>query len=353
MRHQIAVFTLKDELHGLVVQAALRKRGATCHRVATNDLLASGGLSWSGAGSARVRSADGVWFDVAALDAIWWRRVNQQQLPQLGVARAEHLRLATAEWRNALHGALDCDFHGTWINDPAADRRADHKIVQLAAAASVGLRVPPTYIGQDPVVLRDFCAAHALERMVIKKVQGTIEMALLTVPITPKDLHDDASIRLCPAIYQAEVPGRRHIRAHVFGDRVIAALIESDALDWRPDLNVPMRRFALEPLHARRLVALNRALGLEMSIVDAKLDDDGDLIWLEANPQGAFLFVEALADMDLTGAFCDFLLERAVADRGASRRAAPSADPRASPCARAASSPARPRRRAARARRGT
>lgn len=312
MRHRIAIFTLKDELHGFVVQAALRRRGAECHYVATNDLLASGGLVWTEAGGARLRSREGEWFEVASLDAIWWRRVNQQQLPQPGVELPEHLRLATVEWRNAVHGALHSDFRGTWINEPSADRRADLRIVQLNAATAVGLRVPATYIGQDPDALRTFCREHALDRMVVKKLQGTIEVPLLTVPVRAAALTDDASIRLCPAIYQEEVPGRRHVRAHVFGDRVIAVLIESDRLDWRPDLNVPITPFPLDDEQQRQLVALNRALALEMSIVDAKLDDHGGLTFLEANPQGAFLFAEALAGVDLTGAFCDFVLARAA-----------------------------------------
>jgi hypothetical protein len=311
---RIAIFSLKDELHGLVVQDALRKRGVACDYVATNDLLAHGGLVWGHGGPARVRSDEGDWFEVEELDAIWWRRAYQEQLAHPGVERADELRLATAEWRSALLGSLLSDFHGVWINDPDAGRRAEHKIVQLNAARAVGLRVPPTYVGQDPVSLRAFAAEHGLERMVIKKVQGTMEIALLTVPITPRDLHDDASIRLCPAIYQAEVPGCRHLRVHVLGEHVIAIELHSEALDWRPDLNVPMRRVDLDPIHRLRLVALNEALGLEMSIMDAKLDDDGDMIWLEANPQGAFLFVEALAEVDLTSAMCDFLLERAGAN---------------------------------------
>jgi len=311
MSHQIAVFSLKDDVHGLIVQDALRKRGVVCHFVATNDLIASGGLVWSHSGSARIRSDEGEWFEIAELDAIWWRRVYQQQLPHEAVTEPELLRLATAEWRGALLGALLGEFHGAWLNDPYAGRRAEHKIVQLRAAQAVGLRIPPTYVGQDPLALRAFCAEHGLGRMVLKKVQGTVETALLTVPITPDDLWDDASIALCPAIYQGEVPGRVHLRLHVFGDRVIAVALESDALDWRPDLNIPMRRFDLDAGHAARLIALNHELGLEMSIMDAKLSDDGDLVWLEANPQGAFAFAEALAEVDITGALCDLLMERA------------------------------------------
>ncbi|MEZ4425089.1 MAG: hypothetical protein R3E98_16960 [Gemmatimonadota bacterium] len=309
MRHQIAIFTLRGDLHGLVVQEALRKRGVTCHLVNTNDLLAHGGLVWSDDGLARLRSDEGTWFEVAGLDAIWWRRALQAQIPHPGVEAPDVLRLATSEWRSALLGTLQASFRGVWVNDPDAGRRAELKVTQLAAARAVGLRVPRTFVGQDPQALRAWRARHGLDRMVIKKVQGTMEIPLLTVPIAAEDLEDDASIGLCPAIYQEEVPGRRHLRIHVFGDRVLAAELESDRLDWRPDLQVPMRGTTLEPAEIRRLVALNRVLGLEMSIMDAKRTDGGDLVWLEANPQGAFLFAEALAEVDVTGALCDLLLE--------------------------------------------
>ena len=308
MRHQIAIFSLKHDIHAYVVQDVLRKRGATCHVVLTNDLIARGGLSWTDTGTARVRNHEGEWFEVGNLDAIWWRRAYQPQLEHRHVPEGELLRLATSEWRGALLGALIAEFEGGWVNDPHAGRRAELKIVQLQAAKAVGLDVPPTYVGQDPARLRQWCLENDLDRMVIKKVQGTMERALLTVPLTRKELEDDASIRLCPAIYQAEVPGKRHLRVHVLGEEVVAAELQSEALDWRPDLNVPMRSHQLERSHRDRMIALNRRLGLEMSIMDAKLLDSGDLVWLEANPQGAFLFSEALAEIDVTAALADLLL---------------------------------------------
>jgi hypothetical protein len=120
MSCQIAIFSLKDELHALVAQDALRRRGVTCHFVATNDLLENGGLVWSRTGSARLRSDEGEWFEVGELDAIWWRRAYPQQLPRAGVDRDDILRFATIAWRSALLGARLSDFRGAWINDPYA-----------------------------------------------------------------------------------------------------------------------------------------------------------------------------------------------------------------------------------------
>lgn len=301
-------------MHGLVVQKALRQRtGTICHFVATNDSLASGGLEWTSEGEtpARLRSDEGEWFEVAELDAIWWRRANYDQLEHPDVHSEQHLRLATTEWKSALLGTLLDAFRGVWINHPEATLRAEHKILQLRAAQNVGLKIPPTYIGQDPGSLRAFCSKHNLEKIIIKKVRGTLEIPLLTVQITPDELRDEASIRLCPAIYQAKVTGSRHLRLHVFGSEVIAVSIDSDALDWRPNLNVPMKLFNLDQRHKEKLIALNKALGLEMSIMDAKIDNSGDLVWLEANPQGAFFFVQALSEVSLIDTFCDFVLRKA------------------------------------------
>lgn len=307
----IAIFSVKEDMHGLVVQDALQKRnGVVCHFVATNDALAAGGLEWTSEPETpvRLRSDEGIWFEVEELDAIWWRRANYEQLPHASVDTDEYLQLATTEWKSALLGSLLDVFRGTWINHPQATIQAEHKILQLRAAQKVGLKIPPTYIGQDPDSLRAFCKRHCREKLIIKKVRGTLDIPLLTVRINSEELTDDASIRLCPAIYQAEVSGSLHLRLHVFGDEVIAVSVESNDLDWRPNLNVPMRPYNLAAEHKQKLIALNKALGLEMSIMDAKIDANGELVWLESNPQGAFLFIQALSDVNLIDAFCDFIL---------------------------------------------
>ena len=44
-----------------------------------------------------------------------------------------------------------------------------------------------------------------------------------------------------------------------------------------------------------------------MGIIDFMISDDDDLIWIEINPQGQFLFAEALSGLDLKERFADFL----------------------------------------------
>jgi hypothetical protein len=50
-----------------------------------------------------------------------------------------------------------------------------------------------------------------------------------------------------------------------------------------------------------------------MGIFDLKLDADGLPTWLEVNPQGQFLFLEALCDLPLSAAMARFLVDEAQA----------------------------------------
>jgi glutathione synthase/RimK-type ligase-like ATP-grasp enzyme len=188
----------------------------------------------------------------------------------------------------------------------------ENKLVQLAAARAAGFRVPRTLVSHDPDQIRRFCAE--LEgRAVLKVVRGTVRSQLFTLVVTPEHLADDDALRLCPTIFQEYVPGSRHIRALCCGDEVHAATIESADLDWRQDLRVPMAPYEVDPPTRRRLARLLELLGLRMGVADIKIDDAGDLVCLELNPQGQFLWVEGLTGMDLTSAFCGFLRREALA----------------------------------------
>jgi hypothetical protein len=159
--------------------------------------------------------------------------------------------------------------------------------------------------------------------VVVKPVHGTHLAHLLTQPVTETLLDADAALQLAPAIYQERIPGSRHLRVQCFGGEVYAAQLESADLDWRGNLDIPCTVVELDGQLTARLQVVLRVLDLQMGIFDLKLTDDGDVVWLEVNPQGQFLFVEGLTGQDLTAAFAAFLRREAV--QAAGRRDRPPA----------------------------
>jgi predicted ATP-grasp superfamily ATP-dependent carboligase len=122
---------------------------------------------------------------------------------------------------------------------------------------------------------------------------------------------DEADLGLCPGIYQHQIPGQRHLRINCYGDDVVAFAIETEIMDWRRDHSAATTHVALDPGTEQLCRELIAGLGLRMGVIDAKVLDNGSPCFLEVNPQGQFLFLEAATGFDLTGACAAFLHRQA------------------------------------------
>ncbi len=145
-------------------------------------------------------------------------------------------------------------------------------------------------------------------KVVAKTVAGAAGPFLETVRLVDPASHDEETFAAAPAIFQECIEGEDHVRLNCFGGRSYAALIRTSALDWRGDLRVPITRYEVPPELHRRVRQVLDSLRLEMGIVDLKLTPEGEPVWLEVNPQGQFLFLDALTDLDLAGCFATYLV---------------------------------------------
>lgn len=208
-----------------------------------------------------------------------------------------------------------------WVNSPSAARQAENKLVQLNAAIACGLNVPATLVSNDP---REVAAFRTRHRKVIYKPfslhswvdeagsRGCIAHARL---LDPNQVIDDASIRVCPGIYQAFVEKVADIRVTVIGRRWFAARLGKGRgegfVDWRS--HVRSEEFSAQacalpgPIWEKLQQFMDR-LGIAYGAFDLVLDADGDLHFLEVNQGGQFLFVERwLPDQPLLQAMCSML----------------------------------------------
>jgi glutathione synthase/RimK-type ligase-like ATP-grasp enzyme len=282
----------------------------TCSVVAIDRLSGAEGFSWSPGHDVApiIPTVSHGPVRIDQIDVIWWRRFYVDPQISSEVSDPDARDLIVRDSRAAFLGALLAEFTGRWVSEPDASRRAEMKPLQLVAARQAGLMVPRTLISQDPSAIRQFVAD--VGTVVAKPVTGTPNTQIYTGVIDGKMLGYDRQLALCPAIYQEYVPGSHHLRVCCFGDHCHGALITSSEVDWR--------RGSIEaqptetPLETQR--ALRETLdlmGLRMGIVDMKLADDGQPVWLELNPQGQFLFLEGLCNMQLTRRFAKFLVDEA------------------------------------------
>lgn len=308
----------RDDLHALAVQHAVRSRSShDFHIVESDNVSGRKSLSWNshsdeedGAPAATLLTSEGI--DVAVEEAVllWWRRPKADQEITARAGTAHERSLVNNDCRGALGGVLAATFRGQWISPPEATDRAADKVYQLALAREAGFRVPRTLVSQSREDIIAF--TRRVERTIVKPVVGARGPALYTRWLDAPEGISASSFEVCPAIYQEYIKGRRHIRLNCFGEQMYAALIETDELDWRPNLNVPMSPWPVPEDLRRRVGTVLRRLGLRMGVVDLKLTPQDEPVWLEVNPQGQFLFLEPLTGEPLTEHFADFLLSAAT-----------------------------------------
>jgi len=307
----ILIVTIKDDIHALAIQRELKRRGyKRCYILECDKLSSTNRISWSinsESSISHVFTSDGDIVDIHDIKIIWWRRPRADQLIDSDINDPYQIRLINNDCRGAINGILTTAFEGKWISSPEATDRSSNKIYQLTVARECGFRIPNTLVSQSVDEVKEFCNTHP-NGIIVKPVIGTAGPLMFTQFLNDPDKFDNNSYRVCPAIYQEYIPGKKHIRLNCFGDKSYAALIESEKLDWRPDLNIPISNWVVpDDLHASVRSTLD-LLGLEMGIVDLKLSQNGEVTWLEVNPQGQFLFLEKLASIPLIKYFVEYLL---------------------------------------------
>jgi glutathione synthase/RimK-type ligase-like ATP-grasp enzyme len=300
----IAFVSLEMDLHVHAVASRLREQfGKRVHIFASDDYAASGRLTIEDARS-QISDYSGNIVDLSDIDVVWWRRANQKQkkYSDTGDAGGADYKLVhefiSSEWRFSLFSAWSSGFKGRWVNKPEADVHANSKSVQMNVARLCGFSVPKTLISNDAAKIREFLSGLD-GGAVIKKIAGVHGVSLATVPIE-KYMIKDEEVSLSPAIYQERVEAERHFRTIVLGEDVINISFSSRELDWRRNLNFKAIEKPFDVGFHSILMRFMRTLGLEMGVFDFIQKKNGDVVFLEVNPQGQFLFLEKLANIDIT-----------------------------------------------------
>ncbi len=245
--------------------------------------------------------------------AIWVRRPTPAVIPA-AVLDADHRRFARQEWQELLDGlTLSLGVDAVMVNPPPAQRAAI-KPYQLAIAQRIGLRVPETMITSDPQQAEYF----------IKKHQGHVVHKAMTSPrhaFVDTRRWEEADrgalqqLLIAPAIFQQLVQGPTDLRVTIVDEDIYAAAISTGqsraGLDSRLDLDVPASVYEIPCDIVGKLHSLMAALGLIFATVDLKVDDVGQLHFLELNPQGQFLYIEILTGLPIAAAVARMLVRLA------------------------------------------
>ncbi len=307
MRSALVVTHSRDVFVPERVIEELARRGVRPHRVDTDRFPAELRMS-TGRGPDFARIGD---LDLAAVCAVWWRRVYPAAPEGLEPGLAEVCRLEGEALVEGLLLSLPGVQH---VNHPAADRAAAHKLHQLQVAGALGLAVPPTLVSNDPAAIRAFCDAHPACVTKLLTVNAVRGQRAYTQRVGAAELADLSCLQASPMLLQAEIPKQIELRVAVVGDVWFAggirAAVGAGPVDWRhPDANGgDWEPWTLDAAIGERLVALNRALGLVYGGVDLIVKPDGEVVFLEVNSFGEWGMLERSLGLPVAAALADALV---------------------------------------------
>ena len=220
---------------------------------------------------------------------VWWHRSGR---PLTASYDPQEAQLVLDEAPHLLRGALAA-VGVRFVDDPWTVERAEHKLWQLAVVRRLGIKVPDTAVTNDPNESTALLAAH---RLVAKPVSPGVGIAPFVVEV---DADDADLVRGLPVMLQSLVHrAKADLRIVTVGAQswVWRRPRDRGTVDWRQmDPSGAGFETVVEPDVAQQAVRVTHALGLTMSVQDWLEVDDGP-VFLEANPQGAWHFLDGAVD---------------------------------------------------------
>lgn len=263
--------------------------------------------------------------DLEAILAAWWRRPNAFARDQLDWARQlsldqERRNMQTALW-SAIPGKV-------WLSAPEQIRRAENKIGQLLAAREVGFAIPQTVVSNRWFTINSLLPEDIILKMSVGALySGSTSDELLVLPTTrltndPTTLPVDS--RPFPGYWQPYVSKGKEWRITVVGDKFFdAAIYTSDdaKTDWRmkqfDPTKVAFKAERFPDVQHQRCLAFLGNIGLRFGAFDFIETPDGEIVFLECNPNGQYGWLEEQLGLPISKALAAELAHIATKTRSA------------------------------------
>ena len=253
--------------------------------------------------------------DLEEVGAVWLKR-RISELSGIGAPSGPLEAFRHKEIEDTLRGLFGWLAGVPWINRPESLLRMQSKVTQLADAAALGFQTPDTLVTNDPEAARAFFQSHG-GQLVVKSFHGEIASGYRDVRRVYSGRIHAANVQLldrlraAPAIVQEVVPRTSELRVTVVGERIFAAEITST----QPDPDVDWRRpghTRYQPIHLSEALAgsclrLLERWGLRYAAIDFIRTPADQYVFLEANPVGAWCWLEHHTGLAITQAVADLL----------------------------------------------
>jgi len=305
----ILIVSSKSDVHIEPVTRHFDAAGMPWARLNTEDLAKNLELNVEpaeGQGTLCVRDS-GREIDLQQVKAVWYRKPEPVDVSHFDLDQGA-LDYVESEFREILDNLYALLNHVPWINNPFQTKLAHRKMLQLNVARKVGFKTPPTLVTNNGNAALRFAeqlnsdlAIKSLGALsVTEGTTGQTAYGLFTRRITRAELEQVSDkVRHLPTTFQQFIEKRYELRVTCVGEEVFACRIEArpgdlTADDYRFDTHNLKHTACACPELNERMLAYMRELQLNFACFDFIVTLEGEPIFLEANANGQWLWVENL-----------------------------------------------------------
>ena len=198
-----------------------------------------------------------------------------------------------------------------WVSNPYSIKKASNKLMQLSFARTFGFDVPKTIFSSRFEDINDF--RLEVGDIVMKplgfpyvKTNGKSHWLYATL-ITKSQKINYEGLSVTPMIFQQKINKIFDLRVTVIGNEVFGCRIYSEYLDSRKAAG---RYFPvdLQDTFVKQCLNMVKSLGLNFGAFDFVQSTDGNLYFLEINPNGQWGFIEKKTNLPLSKAMANLLI---------------------------------------------
>lgn len=253
--------------------------------------------------------------ELGEIRSVWYRSTEGPALfPGFS---ADEKRFARVEIRETLRGLWSV-IPAFWVNDPLKNLRGCQKLLQLALAQKLGLRIPKTLITTDSARvkrLHEECRGKVIFKGNAQTVWTDSVGSVFTSPVSKEQLESSGGLlERCPGMFQECIDKRLELRVTVIGRKVFTVAlysqeVEAARYDWRKATEqVRHEKFDLPHDIESRVLKMMDELGLNYGALDMIVTPEGEYVFLEINPQGQFGWIEVRTGMPLYSEMANLLI---------------------------------------------
>jgi len=324
----ILIVTSKQDGHVEAVSNHLTAAGAPWIRVNIEDFATNVEIDVdpaTGSGWLTVKDSRKA-VNLQDVGAVWYRKPEPVDVKHFELDPAA-LEYVEAEFTEVILGLYAILSHAYWINNPFTTRVAHRKLLQLKVASEVGFAVPHSLLTNRLESALAF-ASGIKSDLAIKSLGAisvtrdqigcAIQYGIFTRRMTPAELSEFGD-KIChmPTLFQQFISKDSELRITCVGEQVFACRILTRTGDITNDdyrfntLNLEHKAIECPELTGR-IHAYMKALSLNFACFDFIVSTGGESVFLEANCNGQWLWIERRTGLPIGRAIANELLRHAL-----------------------------------------